>query len=110
MNRPVIETKSLSVYYGRQRGIHNLEMSVEQSKVYGFLGPNGAGKTPTRRVLLDIIRPASGKAHIFSLDCQNEGVQIRRRVGYITGELSLYKQLRADEYFNMVNAMRGKKG
>ena len=106
----MIETKDLSVYYGRQRGVHNLNLLVQPGEVYGFLGPNGAGKTTTLRVLLDIIRPTAGKATIFGLDCQKKGVQIRRRVGYIPGELSLYKQLRADEYFSMVNAVRGNTG
>lgn len=102
----MIETKNLSVYYGHQRGIHNLNLSVESGEVYGFLGPNGAGKTTTLRVLLDIIRPTTGKATIFGLDCQKDGVQIRRRIGYIPGELSLYQQLHANEYFGMVNAVR----
>jgi ABC-2 type transport system ATP-binding protein len=60
--------------------------------------------------LLDIIRPTAGKASILGLDCQKEGVQIRRRIGYIPGELSLYQHLRADEYFYMINAVRGNTG
>jgi len=105
--RALIETKALSVYYGRRRGIRKLGLSVDPGEVYGFLGPNGAGKTTTLRVLLDIIRPTSGSAAIFGLDCQKEGVRIRRRVGYIPGELSLHPHLRADEYFRMVDAVRG---
>lgn len=106
----MIETENLSVYYGPQRGIDNLNLKVESGEVYGFLGPNGAGKTTTLRVLLDIIRPTTGKATVFGLDCQREGVQIRRRVGYIPGELSLYQHLRATEYFGMLNAVRGNTG
>lgn len=98
------------MYYGHQCGVHRLSLSVQPEEIYGFLGPNGAGKTTTLRVLLDIIRPTAGQATIFGLDCQKEGVQIRRRVGYIPGELSLYKQLRADEYVRMVNAVRGNTG
>ncbi len=56
----LIQTKNLSVYYGRQRGIHELDLAVETGEVFGFLGPNGAGKTTTLRVLLDIIRPTKG--------------------------------------------------
>jgi ABC-2 type transport system ATP-binding protein len=103
----MITTNALTVYYGRHRGIDDLDMTVEPGEVYGFLGPNGAGKTTTLRVLLDIIRPCSGTATVFGLDCQKEGVAIRRRVGYLPGELSLYPQLRADQYLKMVNAVRG---
>jgi ABC-type multidrug transport system fused ATPase/permease subunit len=105
--RPVIVTQALTVYYGRHRGIDDLNMNVEQGEVYGFLGPNGAGKTTTLRVLLDIIRPTSGTATMFGLDCQKEGPAIRRRVGYLPGELSLYQQLRAEQYLRMLNAVRG---
>lgn len=107
MDQPLIEITDLSVYYGRHRGIHELNMTVDKGEVYGFLGPNGAGKTTTLRVLLDIIRPTAGHATIFGLDCQKEGVQIRRRIGYIPGELKLYQQLRADEYFDMVSSVGG---
>jgi ABC-2 type transport system ATP-binding protein len=104
----MIETNGLTVYYGRQRGIDGLDMVVDDGQIYGFLGPNGAGKTTTLRVLLDIIRPSNGKATIFGLDCQRDGVAIRKRVGYLPGELSLYPQLRAREYLDMVNAVRGR--
>jgi ABC-2 type transport system ATP-binding protein len=106
----LIETKGLSVYYGRRCGVHGLDLSVEQGEVYGFLGPNGAGKTTTLRVLLDIIRPTAGTASVFGLDCQKEGVRLRRRVGYIPGELSLPPRLRADAYFRMIHAVRGNTG
>jgi ABC-2 type transport system ATP-binding protein len=103
----VIEIKKLSVYYGRRRGVDDLSLSVSEGEVFGFLGPNGAGKTTTLRVLLDIIRPASGTASIFGMDCRKDGVRIRRRVGYIPGELSLYPRLTADGYFRMIDAVRG---
>ena len=107
MNQPIIETNNLSVSYGRQRGIRDLNLTVKPGEVFGFLGPNGAGKTTTMRVLLDIIRPTAGRAAIFGLDCQKDGVTIRRRIGYIPGELKLYQQLRADEYFDMIARVSG---
>ena len=107
MSQAIIETNNLSVNYGQYRGIHELNMTVQKGEVYGFLGPNGAGKTTTQRVLLDIIRPTTGRAIVFGLDCQKDGVQIRRRIGYIPGELKLYQQLRADEYFDMITRVGG---
>jgi len=104
----MIQTHALTVYYGSHRGIDNLEMAVEPGEIYGFLGPNGAGKTTTLRVLLDIIRPTSGGATVFGLDCQKEGVAIRRRVSYLPGELSLYPQLRASQFLRVINDVRGR--
>jgi ABC-2 type transport system ATP-binding protein len=107
VSEPIIQTNDLTVYYGKQRGIIGVDLAVEPGEVFGFLGPNGAGKTTTERVLLDLIRPGRGRAHIFGLDCQTEGVAIRQRVGYLPGELSLYNQMTANEYFSLLSKVRG---
>ncbi len=106
MPESVIETKDLSVYYGRHRGILKVNLRVEKGEVFGFLGPNGAGKTTTQRVLMDIIRPTAGEAFMFGKDCQKEGVAIRERVGYLPGELSLYDNMRASQFFEMYYSLQ----
>ena len=83
--------------YGKNRGVTDLELEVERGCVFGFLGPNGAGKTTTIRVLLDLIRATSGRALVFGLDSRRESMVIRRRCGYLPGELSLYGRLTGDE-------------
>ncbi|WP_420640563.1 ABC transporter ATP-binding protein [Candidatus Leptofilum sp.] len=110
MSKHVIETSGLTVYYGRHRGILNVDLTVEEGEVFGFLGPNGAGKTTTQRVLLDIIRPTSGRASIFGLDCREQGVELRKRVGYLPGELALYKNMKASQFFKMYEYLRGENG
>ena len=105
----VIETKGLSVYYGKHRGILDVDLRVETGDVFGFLGPNGAGKTTTQRVLLDVIRPTAGEARVFGKDCQKDGVTIRERVGYLPGELSLYNNMKASRFFKMYFALQHSK-
>ena len=61
----VIRTEQLTKSYGRHRGIVDVNLTVEQGEVFGFLGPNGAGKTTMIRLLLDLIRPTSGRAFVF---------------------------------------------
>ncbi|MGF1503555.1 MAG: ATP-binding cassette domain-containing protein, partial [Anaerolineae bacterium] len=102
----IIQTHDLSVYYGSHRGIKDVNLAVEQGEVFGFLGPNGAGKTTTQRVLLDIIRPTRGSAQVFGMDCQQEGVAIRERVGYLPGELSLYPTMRGQAFLDLLASMR----
>ena len=102
----VIETKGLSVYYGRHRGILDVDLRVERGEVFGFLGPNGAGKTTTQRVLMDIIRPTAGEAFLFGMNCQTDGVSARDRIGYLPGELSLYENMRADQFFKMYYSLQ----
>ncbi|MCA9940273.1 MAG: ABC transporter ATP-binding protein [Anaerolineales bacterium] len=110
MNDLVIETRGLTLYYGAHRGIVDVDLQVRAGEVFGFLGPNGAGKTTTQRILLDIIRPTSGHASIFGLDCQRQGVELRRRVGYLPGELALYTNMQADKFFEMYEYLRGANG
>ena len=57
-----LETEKLTKYYGRARGIVDLDLKVESGEYFGFIGPNGAGKSTTIRSLLGLIRPTSGKA------------------------------------------------
>lgn len=110
MNENVIETQDLTVYYGKHRGIIDVNLFVEKGEVFGFLGPNGAGKTTTQRVLLDVIRPTSGQASIFGMDCREEGVKIRQRVGYLPGELALYTSMKASEFFETYEYLRAGNG
>ncbi len=110
MSNHVIETSALTVYYGKHRGILDVDLTVEKGEVFGFLGPNGAGKTTTQRVLLDVFPPTSGKASVFDLDCQKQGVELRKRIGYLPGELALYANMKASEFFKMYEYLRGENG
>ena len=98
----IIETERLTKSYGAHRGIADVDLAVEQGEVFGFLGPNGAGKTTTIRILLDLIRPTSGRATVFGLDTTREALAIHRRIGYLPGEFALYDRLTGGqtlEYF-----------
>ncbi|MCP4420975.1 MAG: ABC transporter ATP-binding protein [Chloroflexi bacterium] len=110
MSNQVIKTEKLTVYYGKHRGIKDVDLTVEKGEAFGFLGPNGAGKTTTQRVLLDVIRPTSGRATIFGMDCREQGVELRKRVGYLPGEMALYKDMKARQFFKMYEYLRGTNG
>jgi ABC-2 type transport system ATP-binding protein len=89
--------EALTKSYGKNRGVADLDLEVEPGCVFGFLGPNGAGKTTTIRMLLDLIRPTAGRAFVFGLDSRRESMAIRRRSGYLPGELSLFGRLTGAE-------------
>jgi len=107
MTEQVIETRNLTMYYGKHRGIEDVNLSIQPGEVFGFLGPNGAGKTTTLRVLLDVIRPTSGQAFVFGLDCRQHGPEIRQKVGYLPGELNLPGSLTAQQFFNVLAGVHG---
>jgi beta-exotoxin I transport system ATP-binding protein len=107
MDDMVIKTEELAKYYGKQRGVVDLNLEVLKGEVFGYLGPNGAGKTTTIRLLLDLIRPTRGRGIVLGLDAQKEGVVIRKRIGYLPGELALYDNMTGAEMLRYLGNLRG---
>ena len=103
----VIRTEQLTKSYGPHRGITELDLDVEQGEIFGFLGPNGAGKTTTMRVLLDLIRPTSGRAEVFGIETTADPVAIHRRIGYLPGEFDLYDRLTGADTIAYFSNLRG---
>lgn len=87
----IIQTRNLTKFYGKSRGIENLNLEIYNEEIFGLLGPNGAGKTTTCRLLLDLIYKTSGRAQIFNLDIHHHSTKIRQRTAYLPGELGLYQ-------------------
>jgi ABC-2 type transport system ATP-binding protein len=100
-----IETRGLTKYYGPVVGLEQLSLEVEQGEVFGFLGANGAGKTTTIRLLLDLVRPTSGSASILGFDCHRQGLEARRRVGYLPGEMPFYPELTGAKYLRFLASL-----
>jgi ABC-2 type transport system ATP-binding protein len=105
-----IRAERLTKFYGDARGILELNLEVGDGEVFGFLGPNGAGKTTTIRLLLDLIRPSSGRAEVLGLDTRRDSVAIRRRTGYLPGDLRLYERLTGRELLEYFGHLRGLDG
>ncbi len=103
-----ILTHNLTKYYGKARGIVDLDLEVAESEVFGFLGPNGAGKTTTIRLLLGLLRPTRGRAEIFGLDCQSHAVEAHRRLAYVAGEASLWPALTGAETLHLLGRVQGR--
>jgi ABC-2 type transport system ATP-binding protein len=107
---PAIETTGLTKYYGSNRGVVDVDLTVEPGQVFGFLGPNGAGKTTAMRMLLDFLRPTDGAARVLGLDCQADSLTIRSRTGYVGGDVSLYERLSGRELCVWLATLRGGAG
>jgi ABC-2 type transport system ATP-binding protein len=88
-----IQTEELTKHYGPVVALEALTLDVAEGEVFGFLGPNGAGKTTTIRLLLDLLRPTRGNAWIAGFHCRSQGVDARRHVGYLPGDLPIYPEL-----------------
>ncbi len=103
----VVEIDKLTKWYGSHRGIVDVDLAVEQGEIFGFLGPNGAGKTTTIRLLLDLIRPTSGRALVFGIESTADPVAIHRRIGYLPGEFALFDRLTGGQTIDYFANLRG---
>ena len=101
-----LKTISLTKYYGKSRGILDMNLTVEQGDFFGFIGPNGAGKSTTIRTLLGLIAPTSGSAQLLGMDilCQKEA--ILSHVGYMPSEASFYRNMRVKEIIKLSADLR----
>ncbi len=107
MSTPAIAASGLSKDYGSGRGLFELDLEIEHGEVFGFLGPNGAGKSTAMRLLLDLIRPTSGSAQVLGLDTGTESLEIRRRVGFLPGDLAMYGKLTGRVMLDYLAKLRG---
>jgi len=103
----IIQTKKLTKYYGSHIGICDLDLEIEKGEIFGFLGPNGSGKTTTIRLILGLIRPTRGLVYVFGKDITKEGIAIRRQIGNLPGELSLYEELTGGELLDFLGCFFG---
>ncbi len=102
-----IHTDKLTKDYGAGHGIFDLDLDVNEGEVFGFLGPNGAGKTTTIKLLMGLSHATRGAGTIFGLDADRDAVAIKRRVGYVPGELPQFGGWRGSAIVAYVAGLRG---
>lgn len=89
-----VDVKNIVKIYGSNvRALDGVNLKVEKGKIFALLGPNGAGKTTLMRVLTTQIKPVSGKAHIFGLDVESKSSEIRKLIGYVPQEMSVWTDI-----------------
>jgi len=101
-----IELAGLTKRYGSRVGVEELTLAVPGGAMYGFLGPNGSGKTTTIRVLLGLLRPTSGAARVFGLDCWGDSAAIKADIGYLPGDLRMPGWLSCGEALRLFGRIR----
>ncbi|WP_163193587.1 ABC transporter ATP-binding protein [Clostridium thermarum] len=102
----IIEIKDLTKSYGKNRGINDVNLTVNKGEIFGFIGPNGAGKSTTIKLLLNFIFPTSGEAKILGMDCVTEVEKIKENVGYVPSEVRYYDNMTVQELINYAKSFR----
>ena len=92
-NRPMIEVRGLTKYYGPFIAVKDLSFSIPEGQIVAFLGPNGAGKTTTMKLLTGYLAPSAGEAAIAGHDVQQDRIAALRRLGYLPENGPLYPEM-----------------
>ncbi|MGN0299436.1 MAG: ABC transporter ATP-binding protein [Lachnospiraceae bacterium] len=104
----IIQISNLTKYYGKSRGIIELNLNIKEGEFFGFIGPNGAGKSTTIRTLLGLISPTSGQARIFGLDIRKDKNKILSDVGYLPSEAVFYSGMKVKDILKLSADLRKK--
>ena len=107
MAGPVVRLDGLGKVFGTAHALTDVSLDVPPGQVFGFLGPNGAGKSTTIRLMMGLYRPTSGSVALFGQDVRSHGTEVRRRIGYLPGELSIYPRMTGGEFLDRIARMRG---
>lgn len=101
-----IKTEKLTKYYGKSRGIIDLNLTVDEGEFFGFIGPNGAGKSTTIRTLLGLIKKSNGSGRILGMDIEKEKEKILSCVGYLPSEAMFYRGMRVRDILKLSADLR----
>ncbi len=102
-----IDVQQLAKRYDTSMALHGISFEVKPGEIMGFLGPNGAGKTTTLRILTGLLAPTGGRVQINGLDVTEQSLAVRRRIGYLPENVSLYPELRVQEYLTYRACLKG---
>ena len=105
VKKNILKIESFTKLYGDIHAVQNLSLEVNKGEIYGFLGPNGAGKTTTIRSILNFIYPTEGKISVFGLDSRLDSVEIKKNIGYLAGDISLYGNMNGIKLFKYLTKL-----
>ncbi|GHE92138.1 ABC transporter ATP-binding protein [Streptomyces longispororuber] len=106
-DRTALEVSHLRKSFGRTRALDGLDLYVREGEVHGFLGPNGSGKSTTIRVLLGLLRADAGTARVLGKDPWHDAVELHRRLAYVPGDVTLWRNLSGGEVIDLYGRLRG---
>ena len=105
----MIKIDRVTKIFGPTVAVRNISFEVKKGEILGFLGPNGAGKTTTMRIITGYFPPTNGNAYVAGHSVLDDPLSVKRRIGYVPENPSMYKDMRVNEYLRFVGAIKGVK-
>ncbi len=105
----MIKIDRVTKIFGPTVAVKNISFEVKKGEILGFLGPNGAGKTTTMRIITGYFSPTNGNAYVAGHSVLDDPLSLKRQIGYVPENPSMYKDMRVKEYLRFVGAIKGVK-
>ena len=105
--KTVLVVHNLKKYFGSVKAVDGLSFNVKSGEIYGLLGPNGAGKTTTIKSILGLMEIDSGDISVFGDDPIKTPLRVKKNIGYVPEEFSLYESMTVAELLDFVASLRG---
>jgi len=106
----MIEVENVTKVYGDFKAVDSISFGVEKGEILGFLGPNGAGKSTTMRIITCYMPPTEGRASVEGIDCVENSIEVRRRIGYLPESAPLYKEMKVAEFLDFTASVKSLRG
>jgi ABC-2 type transport system ATP-binding protein len=103
----MIEVKNVTKYYGPHLALNDVSFTVKEGEILGFLGPNGAGKTTMMSILTCLFPPTEGSAAVAGISVLDDPVKVKRHIGYVPENISLYTDMTVRSYLEFVTEVKG---
>jgi len=103
----VIEVQNLVKHYGSVKAVDDISFTVEKGEILGFLGPNAAGKTTTMRIITGFMPASAGTVKVAGYDVFEQGLEVKKRIGYLPENPPLYSDMRVRDYLSFVARIKG---
>ena len=107
MQNPVIEIKNLHKAYADHLVLKGINLTVNAGEIIGYIGPNGAGKSTTIKTLIGMLPDFTGDVHVLGIDVRQDPLEVKRHIGYVPEQASLYEVLTPVEYLHFIGQLYG---
>ena len=106
----MIHVENVTRRYGSLTAVDQVSFDVETNEIIGFVGPNGAGKSTMLKMLSTFLLPTEGQIAVDGFDVVENPLAVRRRIGYLSGDTPLYREMRVDKFLRFIGRARGLEG
>lgn len=106
----MIHVDNVTRRYGSLTAVDQVSFEVETNEIIGFVGPNGAGKSTMLKMLSTFLLPTEGQIAVDGFDVVENPLAVRRRIGYLSGDTPLYREMRVDKFLRFIGRARGLEG